>query len=39
MTVNAVPLVLASKSASRRAMLTAAGVPYTIQPADVDERA
>jgi len=39
MTVNQVPLVLASKSASRRAMLTAAGVPYTIQPADVDERA
>lgn len=33
------PLILASKSASRRAMLTAAGVTYDVQPADVDERA
>ncbi|MBV7265589.1 Maf family protein [Erythrobacter ani] len=33
------PLVLASKSASRRAMLDAAGVSYEAQPADVDERA
>ena len=32
-------LILASKSASRRAMLTAAGVTYHVQPADVDERA
>jgi septum formation protein len=32
-------LVLASKSASRRAMLTAAGVAYDVRPADVDERA
>ncbi|WP_159868916.1 nucleoside triphosphate pyrophosphatase [Novosphingobium sp. 9U] len=32
-------LVLASKSASRQAMLTAAGVPFTALPADVDERA
>ena len=32
-------LILASKSASRRAMLTAAGVTYDVQPADVDERA
>ena len=32
-------IVLASKSASRRAMLTAAGVTYDVQPADVDERA
>lgn len=33
------PLILASKSASRRAMLDAAGVAYTPLPADVDERA
>ncbi|MBV7258576.1 Maf family protein [Erythrobacter crassostreae] len=32
-------LILASKSASRRAMLDAAGVPYEAIPADVDERA
>lgn len=32
-------LILASKSASRRAMLDAAGVEYTARPADVDERA
>src|SRR5262245_39833484 len=32
------PLVLASKSASRRALLEAAGIPVLIQPADVDER-
>jgi septum formation protein len=32
-------IVLASKSASRRAMLEAAGVPFMVQPADVDERA
>jgi septum formation protein len=32
-------LLLASKSASRRAMLTAAGVAYDVRPADVDERA
>ena len=32
-------LVLASQSASRRAMLTDAGVPFTARPADVDERA
>jgi septum formation protein len=30
-------LILASQSASRRAMLDAAGVPYTAQPACVDE--
>jgi septum formation protein len=33
------PLVLASKSASRRALLAAAGVPADIHPADIDERA
>lgn len=32
-------LILASKSASRRAMLDAAGVVYDAVPADVDERA
>jgi len=31
-------LVLASKSAARRALLEAAGVPIDIQPADIDER-
>lgn len=33
------PLILASKSASRRAMLDAAGVAYDSVPADIDERA
>jgi nucleoside triphosphate pyrophosphatase len=32
------PLVLASKSAARRAMLEAAGVALEIRPADLDER-
>ncbi|MDD3799378.1 MAG: Maf family protein [Novosphingobium sp.] len=32
-------IVLASKSASRRAMLDATGVPYTSVPAEIDERA
>lgn len=32
-------LILASKSASRRAMLDAAGVAYRAVPADIDERA
>jgi septum formation protein len=32
-------IVLASKSASRRAMLDAAGVPFIAVPANVDERA
>src|SRR5690242_5419306 len=32
------PLVLASKSASRRAILESAGIPIDIEPADVDER-
>lgn len=37
---NAPPrLILASKSASRRAMLDAAGVAYESIPADIDERA
>jgi septum formation protein len=33
------PLVLASKSAPRRALLEAAGIPLGIDPADIDERA
>ena len=33
------PLLLASKSASRRSLLEAAGVPVEVQPADIDERA
>ncbi len=32
-------IVLASKSASRRAMLAAAGVAFEVRPAEVDERA
>src|SRR5262245_35064919 len=33
------PLVLASKSSPRRALLEAAGIPIDIRPADIDERA
>ena len=36
---NSPRLILASKSASRRAMLDAAGVVYESIPADIDERA
>jgi len=36
---GATPLVLASASAVRRAILNAAGVPVEVNPADVDERA
>jgi septum formation protein len=32
------PLVLASKSSARRALLSAAGIPIDVQAADVDER-
>jgi septum formation protein len=32
------PLLLASRSASRRAVLAAAGIPLDITPADIDER-
>jgi septum formation protein len=32
------PLVVASKSAVRRAVLEAAGIPVEVQPADIDER-
>lgn len=38
MTTDPSRLILASKSASRRAMLDAAGVVYDAVPADVDER-
>ncbi|MEM8726538.1 MAG: Maf family protein [Pseudomonadota bacterium] len=37
--MSAEKLILASKSASRRAMLDAAGVEYEAIPADIDERA
>jgi septum formation protein len=33
------PLVLASKSKIRRALLTAAGIPVDVHPAELDERA
>ena len=33
------PLVLASQSASRKSMLTAAGIVFDARPADIDERA
>ena len=36
---RAEPLVLASKSAPRRMLLEAAGIPLAIDPADIDERA
>lgn len=37
--MTAPDLILASRSASRRAMLDAAGVTYSAVPADIDERA
>jgi septum formation protein len=33
------PLVLASRSRARQALLAGAGVPFTVRPADLDERA
>jgi septum formation protein len=33
------PLLLASKSAARRAMIEATGIPLEVAPADIDERA
>jgi septum formation protein len=33
------PLVLASRSESRRAVLAAAAIPLEVLPADIDERA
>ncbi len=38
-TVSAREIVLASGSRARREMLAAAGVHFTVQPADVDEPA
>jgi septum formation protein len=35
----ALPLVLASRSESRRAVLAGAGIPVEVLPADIDERA
>lgn len=32
------PLVLASRSKARQALLTAAGIPIEVRPADIDER-
>ena len=37
--VAAHPLVLASRSAARRALLEQAGIPVELAPADIDERA
>lgn len=37
--IGASPIVLASKSAGRRALLAAASLPFEIEPADIDERA
>ncbi|MXO96915.1 septum formation protein Maf [Erythrobacter aquimaris] len=37
--ISGTGIVLASNSASRKAMLDAAGVSYSAEPADVDERA
>ncbi|WP_426042128.1 Maf family protein [Brevundimonas sp. TWP2-3-4b1] len=39
MTASPERLILASKSAARRAMLSGAGVPFSVQVADVDEDA
>lgn len=39
MTASAVPLILASGSATRRAMLEAAGIAVAVSPAGVDEEA
>jgi septum formation protein len=36
--IGASPIVLASKSASRRAVLAAAGLPFEVEPAEIDER-
>ena len=38
MSLSREPIVLASASASRRAMLAAAGVAFSVQPAQIDER-
>ncbi len=33
------PIILASKSASRRALLAGVGLPFEVEPAEIDERA
>ena len=37
--IGPAPIVLASKSASRRALLAGVGLPFEVEPADIDERA
>jgi septum formation protein len=37
--IGAAPLLLASKSAGRRALLAASGLPFDSMPAEIDERA
>ncbi len=39
MWIGGMPLVLASKSAVRRALLESAGIPFDVVAADIDERA
>jgi len=34
--IGASPIVLASKSASRRALLAGVGLPFEVEPADID---
>jgi septum formation protein len=36
--IGATPIILASKSASRRALLAGVGLPFEVEPADIDER-
>jgi septum formation protein len=36
--IGSSPIILASKSASRRALLAGVGLPFEIEPADIDER-
>jgi septum formation protein len=36
--IGSSPIVLASKSASRRALLAGVGLPFEVEPADIDER-
>jgi septum formation protein len=36
--IGASPIILASKSASRRALLAGVGVPFEVEAADIDER-
>jgi septum formation protein len=36
--IGSSPIILASKSASRRALLAGVGLPFEVEPADIDER-